>query len=134
MSQTLVPLPNPKSKSQEEPGPSHVVHFRNVREPIIQVFFFFLFLQHNYALFLKQDILVLCQGYGKVRNILMLASKNQAFVEFEDVRDATRLINNSNDSRLIIQFRYFYFCFYYFCFYYFYCCIKLLLLLELVFS
>lgn len=58
--------------------PSPVIHLRNVSSDVTQA-----------------DLLDLCGKYGTIVNVLLLRSKNQALVQFQDVASATNFITAS---------------------------------------
>lgn len=67
--------------NQIKQEPSRVVHLRNIPQQLSE-----------------NEIIYLGLSFGNITNVLFLRSKNQAFLEFENISDAPSMINHFNQS------------------------------------
>lgn len=67
--------------NQSKQEPSRVVHLRNIPHQLTE-----------------NEIIFLGLSFGNIKNVLFLRSKNQAFLEFEQLQDAQQMINHFNNS------------------------------------
>lgn len=67
--------------NQIKQDPSRVVHLRNIPQQLSE-----------------SEIIYLGLSFGNITNVLFLRSKNQAFLEFENISDAPNMIQHFNNS------------------------------------
>jgi polypyrimidine tract-binding protein 1 len=67
--------------NQNKQEPSRVVHLRNIPHQLTE-----------------NEIIFLGLSFGNIKNVLFLRSKNQAFLEFEQLQDAQQMILHFNNS------------------------------------
>lgn len=67
--------------NQVKQEPSRVVHLRNIPQQLSE-----------------NEIIYLGLSFGNITNVLFLRSKNQAFLEFENISDAPNMISHFNNS------------------------------------
>jgi polypyrimidine tract-binding protein 1 len=67
--------------NQTKQEPSRVVHLRNIPHQLTE-----------------NEIIFLGLSFGNIKNVLFLRSKNQAFLEFEQLQDAQQMILHFNNS------------------------------------
>lgn len=67
--------------NQLKQEPSRVVHLRNIPQQLSE-----------------SEIIYLGLSFGNITNVLFLRSKNQAFLEFENISDAPNMIQHFNNS------------------------------------
>mmetsp|Transcript_19865 Transcript_19865/g.32586 ORF Transcript_19865/g.32586 Transcript_19865/m.32586 type:complete len:146 (-) Transcript_19865:121-558(-) len=64
-----------KASNIPEPGPSKVLHIRNVVPEITQ-----------------EDLQAFCAAFGIVKSVVIMRSKNQALVQMDDISSAINLV------------------------------------------
>lgn len=72
-----------KSRLDNQPkqDPSRVLHLRNIPQQLSE-----------------SEVLFLGLAFGMIKNVLFLRSKNQAFLEFENINDAQQMVNHFSQT------------------------------------